>query len=91
MSKAPYGNDPSKIERYKKFWSRADATRPLVGFTLVGWFPFGEFAACRNWSSERYLTPDDRDAFNRALQQIADRSAKLVAETAKPDGDMGAM
>jgi len=37
------------------------------------------------------LTPDDRDAFNRALQQIADRSADLVAETTKPNGCIGAM
>ncbi len=58
MSKAAYGNDPAKIERYKSFWSRADVARPLVGFTFVGWFPFGEFAACRSWSSSRYLTPD---------------------------------
>ena len=58
MSKAPYGNDPAKIERYKDFWSRADVKRPLVGFTFVGWFPFGEFAACKNWGSSKYLTPD---------------------------------
>ena len=58
MSKAPYGNDPAKIERYKDFWSRADVKRPLVGFTLVGWFPFGEFASCKNWGSSKYLTPD---------------------------------
>ena len=58
MSKVPYGNDPAKIERYKDFWSRADVKRPLVGFTLVGWFPFGEFAACKNWGSAKYLTPD---------------------------------
>ena len=58
MSKTPYGNDPAKIERYKDFWSRADVKRPLVGFTLVGWFPFGEFAACKDWGSSKYLTPD---------------------------------
>jgi DNA-binding MarR family transcriptional regulator len=32
------------------------------------------------------LTPNDREAFNRALQQITDRSAQLVAETAERDG-----
>ena len=58
MSKAPYGNDPAKIARYLDFWSRAEVKRPLVGFSLVGWFPFSEFAACRNWGSTRYLTPD---------------------------------
>jgi hypothetical protein len=58
MSKAAYGNDPAKIKRYKDFWNRADVKRPLVGFTLVGWFPFGEFAACKSWGSSKYLTPD---------------------------------
>ena len=58
MAKAPYGNDPEKIERYKDFWSLAAVKRPLVGFSLVSWFPFGEFAACKNWGSAKYLTPD---------------------------------
>lgn len=57
MSKFPYGNDPAKVERYKEFWSRADVKRPLVGFSLVGWFPFNEFAACRSWGAAQYLTP----------------------------------
>ena len=34
------------------------------------------------------LTPSDREAFNRALQQITDRSAQLVAETIEQDGPM---
>jgi hypothetical protein len=54
----PFGNDPAKIDRYKAFWSRAEAARPLVGFTFVGWFPFEEFAACKAWESVDYLTPD---------------------------------
>jgi hypothetical protein len=56
--KAPYGNDPAKIERYNAFWNRAGVKRPLVGFTFVGWFPLGEFTACKSWSSSKYLTPD---------------------------------
>ena len=65
MSIAPFGNDPAKIDRYRAFWKRADASRPLIGFTLVGWFPFQEFAACRSWQSNGYLTPEmiDVDAF----------------------------
>jgi hypothetical protein len=58
MSNAPFGNDPAKIERYKAFWNREDVSRPLVGFSFVGWFPFGEFSACKAWSSSRYLTPE---------------------------------
>ena len=57
MSKAPFGNDPAKIERYTAFWNREDVKRPLVGFSFIGWFPFREFAACKAWTSSRYLTP----------------------------------
>ncbi len=57
-SVTPFGNRPAKIDRYKAFWSRADVTRPLVGFTFVGWFPFEEFAACKAWGSTDYLTAD---------------------------------
>ncbi|MGB7034326.1 MAG: MarR family winged helix-turn-helix transcriptional regulator [Xanthobacteraceae bacterium] len=32
------------------------------------------------------LTPGDREAFNRSLQQITERSAQLVAETVGRDG-----
>ena len=58
MSKASFGNDPAKVERYRAFWNRDDIKRPLVGFSFVGWFPFGEFVACESWSSSEYLTPD---------------------------------
>jgi hypothetical protein len=58
MPKAPFGNDPAKIERYTAFWTRADVSRPLVGFTLRGWFPLDEYAATRAWPVNTYLTPD---------------------------------
>ena len=58
MSKTPFGNDPAKIRRYTDFWNREKAQRPLVGFTFIGWFPLREFAACRDWISTKYLTPD---------------------------------
>ncbi len=38
---------PAKLARYRAFWDRAFVERPLVGFTLAGWFPLQEFAACR--------------------------------------------
>jgi hypothetical protein len=58
MPTAPFGNDPAKIQRYKAFWNRADIARPLVGFTLRGWFPLEEYAATRAWPVNSYLTPD---------------------------------
>ncbi len=58
MAPAAFGNDPAKIEHYRAFWSRADVARPLVGFTLRGWFPLEEYAATRAWPADTYLTPE---------------------------------
>jgi hypothetical protein len=58
MAKAPFGNDPAKIQSYTAFWKREDVKRPLVGFSFISWLPLGAFAACRAWSSSKYLTPD---------------------------------
>jgi DNA-binding MarR family transcriptional regulator len=72
----------------------ADMRESFISLTTAGRTIYEELAPHALDFARRLtdiLTPDDRDAFNRALQQIADRSAKLVAETAKPDGDMGAM
>ncbi len=65
MPKVPFGNDPAKIARYRAFWNRDDVARPLVGFSFVGWFPLGEFAACATWGAADYLTPEmvDPEAF----------------------------
>jgi len=57
-SKHEFGNDPAKIDRYRAFWRRDPAPRPLVGFSLVGWFPLAEFAACRGWEGQEYVSPD---------------------------------
>ena len=61
----PFGNDPAKIARYRAFWDRSSVPRPLVGFSLVGWFPIEEFQACRAWRSLDYVTPEmiDPQAF----------------------------
>lgn len=65
MPKAAFGNDPAKIARYRAFWDRDEVARPLVGFSLVGWFPLSEFAACKAWGNADYLTPGmiDPEAF----------------------------
>lgn len=82
MPKPPYGNDPAKIARYQDFWSQAEVKRPLVGFTLVGWFPFSEFAACRSWGSTQYLTPEMIDHFQKV--QSAHRPL-LIRSSLSPD------
>ena len=53
-----FGNDPAKIDGYKAFWNRDDVKRPLVGFSLVGWFPLEEFSAATAWGAAAYLTPE---------------------------------
>jgi hypothetical protein len=58
MKKAPFGNHPSKLNRYRAFWRRQDTNRPLTGFTVGGWFPLGDFAAAKRWQGQRWLTPD---------------------------------
>lgn len=65
MPEIPFGNDPAKTHKYMAFWNRAEVKRPLVGFSLVGWLPLKEFAACRAWSASQYLTPEmiDPEAF----------------------------
>jgi hypothetical protein len=54
----PFGNDPAKIARYQAFWDRSAVVRPLVGFSLVGWFPVQEFQACRAWQGVDCVTPE---------------------------------
>lgn len=79
MSKAAFGNDEAKIQKYIEFWNRDDALRPLVGFTFVGWFPLNEFAACRPWNSVKYLTPDmiDPQAFLEDYIRILKEGEKV--------------
>jgi hypothetical protein len=56
-----YGNDPAKVARYRTFWSRSETRRPLVAFTLTGWFPLNDFAVCRSWAPGSELTPERID------------------------------
>ena len=83
MSRAPFGNDPAKIERYKAFWDGGDVKRPLVGFSFTGWFPLGEFAACKAWSSSKYLTPD-----MIAPEALMDDHIRLLCEGETVDDDI---
>ena len=57
MSSA-FGNDPRKVEGYRKFWNRDTVPRPLVGFSFKSWFPLDEFAASAGWPKDGVLTPD---------------------------------
>jgi hypothetical protein len=52
------GNSPEKIDGYRKFWSRADVKRPLVGFSFKSWFPLDEFRSSAAWPKDTSLTPE---------------------------------
>ncbi len=58
MSTHPMGNDPAKVQRYENFWNRDCVARPLIGFSIKGWFPLDEFAASRKWRSQDVLTTE---------------------------------
>ena len=83
MAQIPFGNDPAKIEKYRAFWNRDDVARPLVGFSMVGWFPMEEFAVCQNWESSDFLTPD-----MVRLQDFMDDHVRLAREGERIDDDM---
>ena len=54
----PFGNDPQKIEGYRKFWAREPVKRPLVGFSFKSWFPLDEFRTSASWKKDASLTPE---------------------------------
>jgi DNA-binding MarR family transcriptional regulator len=72
--------------------NRADMRESFISLTPAGRTIYEELAPHALEFARRLtdiLTPNDRDAFHRALQQIADRSAQLVAEADKLNGGMG--
>ena len=78
--------------------NRADMRESFLSLTAAGRTIYEELAPHALDFARRLtdiLTPDDREAFHRALQQITERSAELVAEAIKQDGagmrDMGKM
>jgi hypothetical protein len=83
MPTAPFGNDPAKIARYRAFWNRQEVKRPLVGFTFSGWFPLRDFAACRAWGRDGYLTPDRIDP-----KAFLDDHLRLLREGEVVDDDL---
>jgi DNA-binding MarR family transcriptional regulator len=72
--------------------NRADMRESFLSLTRPGRVMYEEVAPHALDFNRRLtdiLTPGDRQAFHRALQQITDRSAQLAAETAEADGPAG--
>jgi hypothetical protein len=80
---SPFGNTSAKIDRYRAFWDRCSVTRPLVGFSLVGWFPVQEFQACRAWCSSGRLTAEEIDP-----QAFLEDHLRLLREGETVDDDL---
>jgi DNA-binding MarR family transcriptional regulator len=97
MHKTKVSRAVALLEKRKLLARRAnpaDMRESFISLTAAGRTIYEELAPQALDFARRLtdiLTPDDRDAFNRALQQIADRSAELVAESAKHDGGMRTM
>src|SRR5262249_21158854 len=69
--------------------NRADMRESFLSLTAAGRIIYEELAPHALDFARRLtdiLTPGDRDAFQRALQQITDRSAQLVAEAIEQTG-----
>jgi hypothetical protein len=78
-----FGNDPAKIEGYRRFWRRDPVKRPLVGFSYKSWFPLDEFAASARWPKDGPLTPEMVDP-----QEFLDDQEGLLAEGGTIDDDI---
>jgi DNA-binding MarR family transcriptional regulator len=71
--------------------NRADMREAFLSLTGPGRAIYEELAPHALDFARRLtdiLTPGDREAFHRALQQITDRSAQLVDESAEQDGPL---
>jgi hypothetical protein len=48
-----------KTDRYNRFWERSAAKRPLIGFSVGGWFPLRSYRAMQQLCGKPRLVPDD--------------------------------
>jgi len=70
--------------------NRADMRESFLSLTAPGRSMYEELAPHALDFARRLteiLSPSDRDAFDRALKELTDRSAQLVAETVERDGE----
>ena len=48
-----------RCKRYEAFWRRAPVERPLIGFSLGGWFPLQQYTAMQQFSGRARLRAED--------------------------------
>ena len=49
----------AKLDRYTRFWNRAPIERPLIGFSVGGWFPLQSYRAMQKLRGKPGLAPED--------------------------------
>ncbi len=79
----PFGNDPAKVQGYRRFWGREPVKRPLVGFSYKSWFPLDEFSASARWRKDQPLTPDMVDP-----EEFLDDQERLLREGEQIEDDI---
>lgn len=52
-------NITEKLGRYTRFWSRSPVERPLIGFSVGGWFPLQSYRAMQKLRGKPTLAPED--------------------------------
>jgi hypothetical protein len=48
----------AKIKKYLAFWNNDPVERPMVGFSLGGWFSFQSYSSIQRYRGAERLTPD---------------------------------
>jgi hypothetical protein len=78
----------AKIKRYLSFWNNSRVERPMVGFSLGGWFFFQSYSAIQKYRGQANLSPDllspekyfdDYDRIVAPFQEIEDDVIHSVA------------
>jgi hypothetical protein len=78
----------TKIRRYRAFWNRATVDRPIVGFSLGGWFPLESYSAMEKLRGLPRLQPEmirpealfaDYDRLVETFDRVEDDVIRAVA------------
>jgi hypothetical protein len=50
-----------KLKRYRQFWEGSPMDRPIIGFSLGGWFPLHHYSALQKLRNQGNMAPDQFD------------------------------
>ena len=57
-----HGDIEGKIDRYQRFWARSPVERPLIGFSVGGWFPLQSYQTLQKLRRRSNLSAGDLHA-----------------------------